>query len=172
VLIVYSFAKTLHKVTMPDSITVAEKTLVLNGMGTRTATLLKVKVYVMGLYLENKSSNPDEIIKSTQTKRVVQHYVRNVDVEKLKNGWKESFEKNNKDMSPIQKEYDQFVSYMVTLKKGDKIVMDFIDDRVEVEIQGKKKPPVKGVAFQKGLLKAWLGSNPTCPPLKKAILGK
>ena len=34
----------------------------LNGLGLRTATMLKVKVYVIGLYLENKSSDPQAII--------------------------------------------------------------------------------------------------------------
>ena len=36
----------------------------------RTATLLKVKVYVIGLYLEETSTDAKAIIESSQLKRV------------------------------------------------------------------------------------------------------
>ncbi len=55
-------AATLSGVNMPDQKTVNGKTLVLNGLGMRTATFLKVKVYVIGLYLESKSSDDKAII--------------------------------------------------------------------------------------------------------------
>ena len=47
-------AATLADVTLPDTVTVGNQTLVLNGMGLRTK--LFIKVYVGGLYLEKKST--------------------------------------------------------------------------------------------------------------------
>jgi hypothetical protein len=49
----------LAGVALPDSITVESKTLVLNGMGIRKATIFRAKAYVAGLYLENKSRSAD-----------------------------------------------------------------------------------------------------------------
>src|SRR5207247_9289332 len=51
----------LAGVTLPDRIQVDSRTLVLNGMGLREATFLKVDVYVAGLYLETTSSDPGAI---------------------------------------------------------------------------------------------------------------
>ena len=59
-------AATLAGVTLPDSTQVAGKTLVLNGVGLRTKFV--VKVYVAGLYLEQKSSDPNAILKSDSPK--------------------------------------------------------------------------------------------------------
>src|SRR5206468_927651 len=79
-------------VSLPDRITVETKTLTLNGMGLREATWLKVDVYVAGLYLETRSSDPEAIIASEQTKRLVMRFVRAVDRDALLKGWNEGFE--------------------------------------------------------------------------------
>ena len=52
-------AASLAGVTLPDSQQVAGKNLVLNGLGLRSKMM--VKVYVAGLYLEQKSSDPNAI---------------------------------------------------------------------------------------------------------------
>ena len=45
-------------VTMPDEYKLGGDTLVLNGLGARFATMLKVEVYVAGLYLKERSHDP------------------------------------------------------------------------------------------------------------------
>jgi len=51
-------AATLAGVELPGTETVDGTKLVLNGMGLREATVLRVKAYVGGLYLEKPSSDP------------------------------------------------------------------------------------------------------------------
>jgi len=48
----------LAGVTFPDQISVDSRTLLLNGMGLREATILKVDVYVAALYLERNRPTP------------------------------------------------------------------------------------------------------------------
>ena len=60
-------------VTLPDTTQVGGQTLVLNGLGVRTK--FTVKVYVAGLYLEQKSSDPDAIIKMNAPKQIVMKFV-------------------------------------------------------------------------------------------------
>jgi hypothetical protein len=55
-------AASLAGVTLPDTAQVGSTPLVLNGLGLRTK--FGVKVYVAGLYLAQKSSDPNAIIKS------------------------------------------------------------------------------------------------------------
>ena len=60
----------LAGVTLPDQVSVRGQTLVLNGLGLREATVLMVNVYVAGLYVEIKSSDPDVILKADRTKQL------------------------------------------------------------------------------------------------------
>src|SRR5688572_15625070 len=78
----------------PKQIRVAGKNLILNGVGTRTATFLKVKVYEAGLYLPKKSQNAQEIINSPELKRVDMEFLRHVSAKDIQNAWTESFRKN------------------------------------------------------------------------------
>lgn len=55
-----SFAASLDHVSMPDTLLLESKELVLNGLGTRQATVFKVNVYVVGLYLEHRSMQDEE----------------------------------------------------------------------------------------------------------------
>ena len=50
--------------------------LVLNGMGLRKATWLRAKVYLAGLYLEEKSLDADAFLRPERTKRIVLVLVR------------------------------------------------------------------------------------------------
>ena len=95
-------AATLEDVSVPDQATVDGKTLVLNGLGLRTATMLKVKVYVIGLYLESKSSDAEAIIASSGQNAIEMHFVRDVTAEQLRDGWSEAFEDNYKNVDSIK----------------------------------------------------------------------
>src|SRR5579884_3375051 len=86
---------TLAGVTLPDSVQAGGKTLVLNGVGLRTKFM--VKVYVAGLYLEQKSSDPNAILVSPGPKRLVMHFVRDVSRNQMADAFKESFADNSPD---------------------------------------------------------------------------
>lgn len=164
-------AATLAGVSLPDQATVGEKALVLNGLGLRTATMLKVKVYVIGLYLESKSNDAGAIIGSRQNKRLEIHFVHNVTAKELRDGWKEGFEDNYKDVDSIKNEIAKFNASMRDVKSGDSIVLDISGDTVAVMINGSKIDSMKGNAFQQALLSIWLGRKPPNKGLKKGILG-
>lgn len=164
-------AATLSGVNMPDQTTVNGKTLVLNGLGMRTATFLKVKVYVIGLYLESKSSDAKAIIGSNQAKRIEMHFVHDVTSNELQDGWSEGFENNYPDVVSIKDEISKFNASMRDVKEDDSIVLDFSGDTVDVLINGKKIDTVDSNAFQQAALGIWLGPKPPNKDLKAGILG-
>ena len=59
-------AASVDGVRIPDTVTVGDKTLKLNGAGVRKKMI--VRVYVLGLYLENPSKDAAAIIASNETK--------------------------------------------------------------------------------------------------------
>ena len=165
-------AATLAEVSLPDDATVGDKTVVLNGLGLRTATMLKVKVYVIGLYLESKSSDPQAIIASGESKRIAMHFVHKVTAKELRGGWTEGFEDNTKDVAGIKDEIAKFNASMRDVKSGDSMVLDFSGDRVDVLINDTRIDSVTGEAFARALLAIWLGPKPPNEALKRGILGR
>ncbi len=82
-------------VTFPTEKTIAGKTLTLNGVS-YLKRLGFVKVYAVGLYLENTSQDPQEVIESEQVKYMLTHYLTNkATAKKIRNGFIELMEKGN-----------------------------------------------------------------------------
>jgi hypothetical protein len=166
-----AIAATVADVSVPDTATVGGQDLVLNGAGVREATLLKVKVYVMGLYLPAKSQDADAIIRSDGNKRITMHFVRDVGAKDLRKGWTEGFEKNYPDVKMIQGEIDKFNASMRDVKEGEVITLDFADQSLDVSIGGQQIDSIEGKSFQEAVLAIWLGSKPPNNSLKSGVLG-
>lgn len=161
-------------VTMPDSIQVSGKTLNLNGMGVREATMLKVDVYVAGLYVEHVSSDPAAIVGSADTKRLVLKFVRDVDKEDITDAWKEGFKKNSTvSAASLKSDIDKLNGWMGNFAEGDTLTFTFLPDKgVQVDIGKSRKGTIAGDDFSRSLLSIWLGKKPPNGGLKKGLLGK
>ena len=88
-------AATLAGVTLPDSVKVGDKTLVLNGLGLRSKMMFKV--YVAGLYVEQKSSDGNAIVNADAPKRITLHFVRNVSNDQIKEAIVDAFDAMRSD---------------------------------------------------------------------------
>ena len=164
-------AAALDGVNFPDSVQLGGKELLLNGLGTRKATMFKVKVYVMGLYLSEKRAGAKAIIQSDEPKRIIMQFVRDVEAKKIRDGWQAGFEKNALDAAALQTKIDQFNSAMDNMKSGDRIILDFTGEQVDVFVNDQQKTTITGSDFQRGLLSVWLGPKPPNKDLKQGILG-
>jgi len=167
-------AGTKAGVTMPDTIRVGDKQLTLNGMGLREATFLNVDVYVAGLYLERVSSDPATIISSPQTKRVVMHFVRDVDRSDIVKAWNEGFAKNaTVKLATIKPLIAQLNSWMPDCKKGMDVIFTYEPGKgLAVDIGGTRKGVINNDDFARSMFAVWLGPNPPTKDLKKGMLGR
>lgn len=165
-------AATCTSVTMPDDVEVSGKKLVLNGLGLREATMLSVDVYVAGLYLESKSGDGEAIAASTQTKRLVLHFVRKVSRKQITDAWEEGFAKNVKDLAPVRARIDRLNGFMGDFVAGDEIVFTYVaGGGVTVAVKGKEQGTIEGDDFAKPFFSIWLGPTPPNAGLKKGLLG-
>jgi len=167
----------LAGVTMPDQVTVGEHTLTLNGMGLRTKKVLfiGVKVYVAGLYLPQKSSDPASIITSDEPKQIVMHFLyKDVGKKKLVEAWNEGFEANAPvSMDALKSRLATFNGYWSDMKTGDVAVLTYVPGQgTKVEIKGKDMGTIKGLDFAEALFSVWLGPQPPNGELKEGLLGK
>src|SRR6195952_5585746 len=87
-------AAELDGVVMPDKQDIASHHLVLNGLGLRTYSLLRVHIYVAGLYLERRSTDPNTILVSSQPKMLRFVFLHDVSAEDARNSWREALDRN------------------------------------------------------------------------------
>lgn len=164
-------AKVKEGVSLPDEVEYAGKKLTLNGLGVREATVFNVKVYVAGLYLEKKSSDGAAIAGSADAKRLVMHFVRDVDQDDLVEAYSDGFEKVG--ASPALKpRIEQLLKLMTAVKVGDELALSFVPDKgTVVEVRGKERGVIPGADFAKALFSIWLGAEPPNKSLKAGLLG-
>jgi len=164
------YAGTLANVNLPDTVQAGSTTLMLNGMGLRTKFM--VKVYVAGLYLAQKSSDPQAILKADAPKRIVMHFVRDVSKNQLTDGFTESFENNTPDAAKTLKpDIDRLFAALESVKDGDEIVFTYLPGTgTSLAIAGKDKLTIAAPAFSEMLFSVWLGPKPPNAALKKGIL--
>lgn len=168
----YLSAGTLANVTVPATAQVGNTTLVLNGMGLRTKYM--VKVYVAGLYLPQKSSDPSAILKPEISKRIVMHFVRDVSKAQLTGGFTESFESNTPDAAKTLKpDIDRLFAVLDDVHEGEEVVFTYIPGKgTTVAVDDKEKLAIPSPEFATMLFSVWLGPKPPNAGLKKGLLGQ
>ena len=164
----------LAGVVMPDQVTVEGKTLVLNGLGLREATFLRVDVYVAGLYLEEKSEDGGEILAADGARRLSMRFVRSVSREDQVKHWSEGFEKNaNKELPALRDRIRTLESWMVDVNEDDTITITYVPEKgTTVEIRGKVAGTIPGADFGRAMFSLWLGPSPPNSGLKDGLLGR
>ena len=161
-------------VDVPQSVTVGNKALVLNGAGIRKKII--IKVYVGSLYLEAKQKEVGKVLADPGAKSIVMNFLyKEVSRKRTIEGWNKGFDSNHltKELIPLKKRIDQFNSLFTTVYEGDEIRLDYLPGTgTQVIINGALRGTVPGEDFHRAVLKIWLGTKPADKKLKKAMLGK
>lgn len=165
-------AASLAGVTLPDRVQVGGTTLVLNGLGLRKKFV--VKVYVAGLYLEQKSSDPSAIIKADAPKRIVMQFLHGASKNQMADAFDESFNNNAPDAKKTMKaDIDRLLGALEPVKEGDQMVFTYIPGTgTTLAINGNDKLTIAAPAFGPVLFSVWLGPKPPNADLKSGILGQ
>ncbi|NYF78770.1 chalcone isomerase family protein [Granulicella arctica] len=165
-------AASLAGVTLPDTAQVGGTTLVLNGLGLRTKFM--VKVYVAGLYLEQRSSDPNAILKTDAPKRIVMQFVHGASKSQITGAFDDSFNDNAPDARKTMKaDIDRLLGALEPVKDGDQMVFTYVPGTgTTLAINGAEKVTIVGPAFEQVLFSVWLGPKPPSADLKKGMLGQ
>lgn len=164
-------AGSLAGITFPDGVKLGEKNLVLNGMALRTKLIFKV--YVAGLYLSAKEGDPGTILAGDGSRRMVMHFLRKVESEKISEAWKDGLKANTPNAgSEVKQQFDQLSGWMEEMKEGDRLQLTYVPgEGTTVEVKGKVKGMIAGKLFADALLACWIGPQPgPGEDFKKALL--
>jgi Chalcone isomerase-like len=165
-------AASLAGVTLPDTQQVGSTRLVLNGLGVRTKYM--VKVYVAGLYLEQKSSDPSAIIKADAPKQIVMQFLHGASKSQMADAFNESFNDNTPDaVKTMKPDIDRLIGALEPVKVGDQMVFTYVPGTgTTFAINGKERLTIAGPAFGPVLFSVWFGPKPPNADLKKGMLGQ
>jgi hypothetical protein len=164
-------ARELVGVTMPETISVGEKTLKLNGLGLRKKAFFKV--YVGGLYLEAPSQNPAAILASDQAKAVRMTFLRDVSKSQLKDAFVDGFEANAKEKAAAQKAaIEKLYSLIPDMKETQTLSFFYLPGKgTTISLGDNALGLIEGREFAEALFALWLGPKPPSEDLKKGMLG-
>jgi Chalcone isomerase-like len=152
------------------------------GVGLRTRTMLKVKVYAIGLYVDDaalagplaahkgKTTSPEfyrDLVWGDFGKHVVLKFVRDVSASQIQGAFREVLPAAN------NARVDPFVSYFGDTKVGQEYVIRWAPGGVlETTVIGVTKPPIADKDFAAAVFSIWLGEKPIQDDIKKDLVAR
>ena len=164
---------TISVAEVPQTIKYKENKLVLNCHGTRI--IFFMKVYEGSLYLENQSTDAEQIINENAPMAVrIDVISEMVSADAMKKALSEGLEKStNNDTDSISNELKQLSSaFNTAVSSGDFYEFIFIPETgVHVLKNNEQVQLIPGLEFKKAFFGIFLSDNPIQKNLKKAMLG-
>ena len=168
----FAQAAELDGVSMPDAVQVAGGQMHLNGIGLRTYSVLGIRIYVAGLYLERRTDNSDAILQSPQRKLLSIRFLRDVDAAKGQQAWRDGLRDNctapcSLDPSGVER----FLAAIPAVHKGDESTLLFTPRGVNITLNGRPMGDISDPHFAQVMLATFIGPAPPTPRLKRELLG-
>jgi hypothetical protein len=176
-----------QKVTEPKTGTSFENTdkdgWWLLGVGVRTRTMLNVKVYAIGLYVDgpsytrlvsskggNVQPTPElykELVWGDFGKRFEMRFVRDLSASQIQGAFREALP--GADHARV----DQFVGYFGDIAKGQDAVIRWAPGgTLETTVAGAAKPPIADKNFAAAVFSIWLGEKAIQADLKRDLVAR
>ena len=166
-------AATLEGITFPDTYPAGGQTLRLNGMALRTVTILRVRAYVVALYLPQASSDPAAILASPAPKVILMQYLHDADKGRVEAEYREG-EQNNCGHGECPKadetDFERLVAAAPGVKVGD--TTTFIITAQNLVVLANNRPiGTFNPDLGRLMLLGFIGAHPPSADVKAGLLG-
>ena len=154
----------------------------LMGVGVRTKTILKFKVYALGLYAADSAlSGPlavhrgrvgtslfyRDLVRGDFEKQFVLKVARDLSAEQIQG----TFRSHLPSADP--RLLDQFVSYFGSTRAGQECVLHWVPGgRLETTVAGVAQRPIADKAFADEIFAIWLRDRPSEDPIRKQLVSR
>jgi hypothetical protein len=152
------------------------------GVRVKAITIIKVKVYAVGLYVadaalsgplasfKGKLSSPDfyrELVWGDFPKEVRLRFVRDVDRKRIQEAMRESL------AGADAKWLDPFIGYFEEVKEGQECVLRWAPGgTLQTTYAGAARPPIPDKTFTAAVFGIYLGEKPVQPDLKRDLVSR
>lgn len=162
-------------IPQPGHIDISGHDLVLNGAGLRR--FLFVRIYTAALYLPERQHDPRVVLDEDVPHSLQLTLLRDLSTEQNLDALKGGLVANNtpEALAAIRPEVDGFLGAIRGLhevNRGTRIRLDYVPgDGTLVSVDNRHVGFIHGAAFNRALMKIWLGDAPVQASLKQALLG-
>lgn len=163
-------AAELAGATLPDTLSVGDRTLKLNGLGLRKKAMFKV--YVGALYLESPSKDAGAILAADEGKAIRMHFLRDLTKAQLVEAFQEGFDANATDKAGQKAAFDKMLALVPDVKEGGTLTFTYVPGKgTTLRVGDKDLGAFEGKGFADAVFAIWLGPKPPTEDLKKGMLG-
>jgi hypothetical protein len=148
------------------------------GVGLRTRTIARVKVYAIGLYvadsafagpLKGKAGTPEfyrELVNGDFEKKVVMKFLRDVSTEQIRNAFREGLKGDGINA-------DAWLRYFSDTRSGQGYVIAWMPGvGLQTKVAGVDKPVLNDKALASAIFGIWLGPKPIQDDIKKDLVAR
>ncbi len=166
---------TLNGVTLPAELSFNEQSLALNGGGVRSKFFFKL--YTIGLYLPQKSSDGNAVLRADETMAIRLEITSSmIDSDNMSEAINEGFDKSTGgNTTAIRDRINELLKTFSSeaIRIGDVFDLVYVPG---IGVQAYKNSSLKctlaGLDFKQALFGIWLSDNPITEEVKSGMLGK
>lgn len=164
----------INGIVVPNVVKVDGQYLKMNGGGVREKMFLDL--YVGVLYLEEKTTNADDIINADKSMSIKLRVISGmVSKDNMEEAIREGFDKStNNNIASIKTKIDKLIEsgFAGEIIKGDVFDLTYIPGKgTTLSKNTKELVTITGLDFKKALFGIWLCNKPADDNLKKKMLG-
>ena len=167
-------AASISGYSLPDTYPLAGQTLALNGLGIRTLTILRVKVYVAGLYLAQKNRDARAILASPGPKVILMQFLHAASKADIEKQYREGEAKNcghGECPQADQGDYDRLIALTPAAAVGDTLTYVCTQRGLRVLFNNKQVGEIANPDLAMRILAGFIGNSPPSEDLKASLLG-
>lgn len=150
--------------------------LVLNGVGVRRRFF--IPVYVGALYVPQRSSDPEVLLRQRGPRRMSLRFVRDVEAELFMNsldaGMRKHYTAPQLEAWKSQRQtLTSVIANVVIARRADHVTWDYTPETGARVMQNSVPiiPSMPGEDFYNAVLRVWLGPQPADAEMKRGLLG-
>jgi hypothetical protein len=155
---------------IPEVVSSGGRVLALNGAGVGTKFL--IHVYLIGLYLEKKTTDARTAIATDEAKRISLIMLRNVSRQQFVDAVEKGMVRNSGlPMPTLRSRLDLLEQALPALKKGDRLDFTYLPGAGTVVRGEGRELKIPGKDFADALFSVWLGPHADSSSLRHDLLG-
>jgi hypothetical protein len=165
-------AREVAGVTVAEQVTLAGRSLVLNGAGLRRVILFEV--YVAALYLGARSDDGPAILAADAPWLLRLTFRRDVDHDRIIEAFVHAFEQNSPgQLEQLRADLEHFHAILRDFRRDEEMTVHYQPGQgTTLTVPGGATATVAGRLFGAAILRTFLGEHPADPGLKEAMLGR
>jgi hypothetical protein len=166
-----AIAAELDGIYFPDAVHIEGTTLVLNGIGQRLYSFLRVPIYIAGLYVQHPSTDANAILASPEVKLLTIKFQHDVSAGDARTAWRVGLDDNC--VAPCHLDPDavsRFLAAVPAMHAGDVYTILFTPGGARVDAGERRLGVIPLPRFAQAMLATFLGPRPASFPVKEALL--